>query len=89
MEGSIMEGLTFDDVLLLPGKSSVLPTEVNTQTNLTKAIPLNIPLVSAASPAPLIHTAPSLPFGVRFKTPWRIPLVTSSPSTTYWLLFPP
>jgi IMP dehydrogenase len=48
MEGPIVEGLTFDDVLLLPGKSSVLPTEVNTRTHLTKKIPLNIPLVSAA-----------------------------------------
>ncbi|MCU1343039.1 MAG: inosine-5-monophosphate dehydrogenase [Candidatus Acidoferrum typicum] len=48
MEGPIVEGLTFDDVLLLPGKSSVLPTEVNTQTCVTKKIPLNIPLVSAA-----------------------------------------
>ena len=48
MEGPIVEGLTFDDVLLLPGKSSVLPTEVNTQTRLTRKISLNIPLVSAA-----------------------------------------
>ncbi len=48
MEGPIVEGLTFDDVLLLPGKSSVLPTEVNTQTWLTRKIPLNVPLVSAA-----------------------------------------
>src|ERR1700719_829823 len=48
MEGPIVEGLTFDDVLLLPGKSSVLPTDVNTQTCITKKIPLNIPLVSAA-----------------------------------------
>jgi IMP dehydrogenase len=48
MEGPIAEGLTFDDVLLLPGKSSVLPTDVNTQTHVTKKIPLNIPLVSAA-----------------------------------------
>ena len=48
MEGPIVEGLTFDDVLLLPGKSSVLPTEVNTQTHVTRKIPLNIPLVSAA-----------------------------------------
>src|SRR6202158_5577995 len=48
MEGPILEGLTFDDVLLLPGKSSVLPTEVNTQTQLTRKIALNIPLVSAA-----------------------------------------
>src|SRR6478672_11002159 len=48
MEGPILEGLTFDDVLLVPGKSSVLPTEVNTKTQLTRKIPLNIPLVSAA-----------------------------------------
>ena len=48
MESLILEGLTFDDVLLMPGKSSVLPTEVNTQTQLTSKISLNIPLVSAA-----------------------------------------
>src|SRR5580693_10028162 len=48
MEGPILDGVTFDDVLLVPGKSSVLPTEVNTQTKLTRRIPLNIPLVSAA-----------------------------------------
>jgi len=45
---SIAEGLTFDDVLLLPGKSSVLPTEVDTRTCFTKRVALNIPLVSAA-----------------------------------------
>src|ERR1700689_2128160 len=48
MEGPILNGLTFDDVLLVPGKSSVLPTEVNTQTHLTRKVSLNIPLVSAA-----------------------------------------
>src|SRR5215469_9909091 len=48
MEGPIVEGLTFDDVLLVPGKSSVLPTEVDTRTCLTRKIALNIPLVSAA-----------------------------------------
>src|SRR5579863_9948283 len=48
MEGPITEGLTFDDVLLVPGKSSVLPTEVDTKTQLTRKISLNIPLVSAA-----------------------------------------
>ncbi|MBU5292979.1 IMP dehydrogenase [Anaerosalibacter bizertensis] len=41
------EGLTFDDVLLLPGKSDVLPREVNINTQLTKKIKLNIPLMSA------------------------------------------
>ena len=44
----IKEGLTFDDVLLVPAYSEVLPREVNTQTLLTKAIKINIPLVSAA-----------------------------------------
>jgi IMP dehydrogenase len=48
MEGPITEGLTFDDVLLLPGKSSILPTEADTRTCLTRKIELNIPMVSAA-----------------------------------------
>lgn len=41
------EGLTFDDVLLVPCKSEVLPRETNTATYLTKEIKLNIPLMSA------------------------------------------
>jgi IMP dehydrogenase len=41
-------GLTFDDVLLVPGESSVLPAEVNTGTQLTRSIRLAIPIVSAA-----------------------------------------
>jgi IMP dehydrogenase len=40
--------LTFDDVLLVPRKSKVLPKEVNTKTKLSKNIPLNIPIISAA-----------------------------------------
>jgi IMP dehydrogenase len=47
-DGPIAEGLTFDDVLLLPGKSSVLPAEVDTRTNFTRKLALNIPLASAA-----------------------------------------
>src|SRR5471030_208656 len=42
------EGLTYDDVLLLPSYSEVLPRDVNTASFLTKKIRLNIPLVSAA-----------------------------------------
>lgn len=42
------EGLTFDDVLLVPAKSDVLPKDVSTTTRLTRYIRLNIPLVSAA-----------------------------------------
>ena len=44
----VKEGLTFDDVLLLPAYSEVLPREVSTRTRLTRQIELNIPLVSAA-----------------------------------------
>ena len=44
----IREGLTFDDVLLEPGPSEVMPTQVNTATRFTREIALNIPLVSAA-----------------------------------------
>ncbi|HAZ24435.1 MAG TPA: IMP dehydrogenase, partial [Algoriphagus sp.] len=44
----LFEALTYDDVLLVPGYSEVLPRETNTSTQLTKKIRLNIPLVSAA-----------------------------------------
>lgn len=43
-----MKGLTFDDILLLPGYSEVIPKEVDTSTRLTKKIDLKIPLISAA-----------------------------------------
>ncbi|MBQ3199576.1 MAG: IMP dehydrogenase [Firmicutes bacterium] len=43
----IKQGLTFDDVLLIPAESSVLPHEVDTKTNFTRNIQLNIPIVSA------------------------------------------
>src|ERR671931_903783 len=42
------EGLTFDDVLLVPAESSVLPAQVSTRTRLTPGIELAIPIVSAA-----------------------------------------
>ncbi len=44
----IRQAITFDDVLLQPGASEVMPSEVDVSTFLTKAIPLNIPLLSAA-----------------------------------------
>jgi len=44
----LFEALTYDDVLLVPGYSEVLPRNTNTSTQLTKKIRLNIPLVSAA-----------------------------------------
>ncbi len=42
------EGLTFDDVLLMPAYSDVLPRDVDTKTKLTKTLSLNIPMLSAA-----------------------------------------
>ncbi|MGH9398494.1 MAG: IMP dehydrogenase [Terriglobia bacterium] len=48
IEGPIREALTFDDVLLLPAKSSVLPTQADTRTHFSRNIPLHIPIVSAA-----------------------------------------
>jgi len=44
----IREALTFDDVLLVPGASSVLPTEADTRTRFSRSVALNIPLVSSA-----------------------------------------
>ena len=44
----IREALTFDDVLLVPGESTVLPTSADTRTQVTKSIALNIPLLSSA-----------------------------------------
>ena len=48
IEEQIKEGLTFDDLLLVPAASSVMPSEVDTSTLLTRNIPLNIPIISAA-----------------------------------------
>ena len=44
----VKQGLTFDDVLLIPAASDVLPADVDLHTNLTKKIRLNIPLISSA-----------------------------------------
>ena len=44
----IGEGLTYDDVLLVPAESSVLPADIDLSTNLTKKVALRIPLISAA-----------------------------------------
>src|SRR5215471_15081764 len=48
LDGSISEALTFDDVLLIPARSAVLPTQVDTRTLLSRNISLNIPVTSAA-----------------------------------------
>ena len=46
--GEMVEGLTFDDVLLIPEESAVIPKDVDVTVNLTPDIRLNIPLVTAA-----------------------------------------
>jgi len=61
-DGPIPEALTFDDVLLTPGKSSVLPADADTRTNLTRTITLNIPIVAA----PWIRSANRI-----WPSPWR------------------
>ncbi|GAF72370.1 unnamed protein product, partial [marine sediment metagenome] len=50
MKGKIADGtgITFDDVLLVPQRSDVVPSEVSTRTRLTRNIKLSIPIVSAA-----------------------------------------
>jgi IMP dehydrogenase len=47
-EKFVKEGLTFDDVLLIPAKSDVLPSDVNVSTTLAPSIQMNIPLISSA-----------------------------------------
>ena len=44
----IIEGLTFDDVLLRPGRSEVLPSDVDVSTRLTRTIRLNMPIIASA-----------------------------------------
>ena len=48
LEDHVKIGLTFDDVLLVPAKSDVLPAETDVSTQLTKNIRINVPIVSAA-----------------------------------------
>ena len=48
IEGPIFEALTFDDVLLVPGYSAVMPTEVDTRSCITRQISINVPICSAA-----------------------------------------
>jgi len=44
----VMEGLTFDDVLLIPARSEIIPRDVNVSSMFTREIPLSVPIVSAA-----------------------------------------
>lgn len=47
--GTPREALTFDDVLLTPGPSDVMPSEVDTKTRITGAIGLNIPVIASVT----------------------------------------
>src|SRR6204780_3561528 len=51
IQETILEGLTFDDILLQPARSDVLPAETDTRTCLTRHIAMNIPIVSSAMDA--------------------------------------
>src|ERR1700727_1096178 len=48
VDGPILEGLTFDDVLLLPGKSDVPPAQAYTRTFISRTIAITIPIAAAA-----------------------------------------
>ena len=52
----IGEGITFDDVLLVPAYSEVIPNQVDLSTNLTKKIRLNIPMMSAGMDTAVSYT---------------------------------
>ena len=55
----IREALTFDDVLLTPARSAILPNDTDTRTRLTRRVELGIPLLSAAMRrAPLLCPSP-------------------------------
>ena len=51
----VSEGITFDDVLLIPGYSNVIPNQVDLTTHLTKSIVLNIPMMSAGMDTVTVH----------------------------------
>ena len=46
--GSLREALTFDDVLLKPGLSELLPSDADIRSRVTREIPLNIPIIASA-----------------------------------------
>ena len=48
LNGPLKEALTFDDVMLLPAHSKILPKEVDISTTLSNGLKLNLPIISAA-----------------------------------------
>lgn len=67
MNKIVKEGLTFDDVLLIPGESHVVPKDVDLSTRLSDTIKLNIPLLSAAMDT---VTESALPSPLRARAAW-------------------
>ena len=67
--GAPREALTFDDVLLQPGLSDVLPSEVDIRTRITRDIALNIPIVASA-----MDTVTE----ARWRSRWRRPAASAS-----------
>jgi IMP dehydrogenase len=55
LDDNVKIGLTFDDVLLVPAKSDVLPGDVDISTQLTKNIRVNTPIISAAMDTVPLH----------------------------------
>ena len=58
-EKFVKEGLTYDDVLLIPAESHVLPNEVDLSTNLTAKIRLNTPIMTSRRKSPTITATPA------------------------------
>ena len=71
-DGLAQEALTFDDVLLKPGLSDVLPSETDIRTRLTRTVSLNLPVISAAMDTVTeARLAIAMPSGVPPFQPWR------------------
>ena len=76
----IGEGITFDDVLLVPAFSEVIPNQVDLSTNLTKTIRLNIPMMSAGMDTVTEHRvlrteSSRTLFIFHQNIPWRTPTI--------------
>ena len=74
LTNSPREGLTFDDVLIKPGLSDVLPSEVDIRARITRSVALNIPIIASAMDTVTEAT---------WRSPWRRPAALAS-STAIW-----
>ena len=66
----IAEGITFDDVLLIPAKSELVPSQAETSTQLTDNIRINIPIISAA-----MDTVTEAALAIALAQEWRIRVI--------------